>query len=158
MIRSGANRNQVLEYKITCLLALSCGLLQLGGCAGTPPIRADEVVFKSNPTIPATFDLDITPIVDGNYMANGKPATLSQIYWMIRGSRHSDKAVNTLLYHNTSGTAMQSLCVISVVYDWRIGGYQELKGVIRPMEVTGSSEGFQIFYKECMSSIGESQE
>lgn len=127
----------------------------IAACSGAPPTPASEVIYQAGSSTPKSFGLDITPAADGNYYVSGKSVTLKDIYWKIRESRHTDAAINTVLYHNKApGTVMQYMCVISIVYDWRIGGFQETDGVIRPIKVTGNSFGFQIFYKQCMDSIG----
>lgn len=145
------NRGSIMMSRAVAAAVLA---LILSACSGNPPVSANQIVYKAGSSIPETFNLEITPVTDGNYLVDGKTVSIRDIYWKIRGSRHTEKAVNTVLYHNSGGTVMQYMCVIAVIYDWKIAGYQETKGVIRPISVLGDSSGFQIFYNQCMSSIG----
>lgn len=141
----------MLVLKMNSRLAFWALASILTGCAGAPP--KDPVVYQSTTAVPAVFDLEVFPANDGNYTVDGKELTLKDLYWKIRGSKNSDKPIKTLLLQNDDTNVMQLVCVIAVVDDQNIAGYQKTKGTIRAMKVTGDSKGYQVLTKQCMDSV-----
>jgi hypothetical protein len=148
--------NLIEFHGITNRWSLCLSLIfALCGCAGTPPAPVNQIIYSAPPTIPRTFDLDITPTTDNKYLIDGKQESLRDIYWMLRESAHSEKPINTILYHkNTQGTTMQYICYLMLVYNQKLMAYYENDGKITPVQVTSTSDmAFNYFYHQCLDPV-----
>lgn len=128
-------------------LTISCVALAAAGCA-------QPTVYQSPSTVPAGFDVEVLPSGPNDYSVSGQTLTLKDLYSKIHDSQGTDKPIKTLLLQNDNTTVMQLVCAVAIVDKLHIAGYQEVKGVIRPMQVKGSSQAYGGFVKQCLQSAG----
>jgi hypothetical protein len=97
----------------------------------------------------------VTPSKDGNYLIDGKPQTLGQIYWKIREAKASNKPITTVLYdEDAPGSIMQLICHVSLMDYWGVASYSRFQGQIRPSKITESKAGlFDILSRQCLESV-----
>jgi len=147
-----------MKHKPVCirrLLISLCVIAFLFGCAGSLQAPATRTMYEVSSVIPKTFDLNITPIADNEYLIDGKQETLGNLYWMLRKSVHSAKPINTILFQNNKKSSnMQYLCFLMLVYNRRLAAYYESKGKITAVKITSTSDiSFNYFYHQCLDPI-----
>lgn len=140
------------------LLSVLAAILIFAGCAGQQP-RAETQVYQSPSPIPASFDMEVTPLPDGKYQFDGKAQTLTDLYWKIQNSQHTDHPVHTVLYHlGPKPASMQYMCFIALMYERDMAAYATVPDG-RPGSVTvtsSSRDGFAALMQQCLDGVPQS--